>query len=157
MATLYELADELKNFNFQIDEETGEILNAEELDHLQMQRDEKIENICLWIKNLKADAEAYKNEKNSFAIKQKQAENKAESLKAYIQYILEGQKFKTDRITVSYRKSEVVQCDDISKLDSEYIRMKDPEIDKAKLKKALKEGVEIEGCRLIENQNMQIR
>ena len=157
MATLYELADELKNFNFQIDEETGEILNAEELDHLQMQRDEKIENICLWIKNLKADAEAYKNEKNSFAIKQKQAENKAESLKAYIQYILEGQKFKTDRITVSYRKSEVVQCDDISKLDSEYIRMKDPEIDKAKLKKALKDGVEIEGCRLIENQNMQIR
>lgn len=157
MATLYELADELKNFNFQIDEDTGEILNAEELDHLQMQRDEKIENICLWIKNLKADAEAYKNEKNSFAVKQKQAENKAESLKAYIQYILDGQKFKTDRITVSYRKSEVVQCDDISKLGSEYIRMKEPEIDKTKLKKALKDGVEIEGCRLIENQNMQIR
>ena len=58
--TLFELNDALRNFNLEIDEETGEILNAAELDALEMQRDEKIENIALWIKNLKAEAEAVK-------------------------------------------------------------------------------------------------
>ena len=54
-----------------IDLSTGEILDTAAFDQLQMERDEKIENIALWIKSLKADALAYKNEKDAFAEKQK--------------------------------------------------------------------------------------
>ena len=50
MATLYEINEKLLNFEFEIDEETGEILNAGELDNLELARDEKIENLCLYIK-----------------------------------------------------------------------------------------------------------
>lgn len=33
-----------------IDMETGELIDAEMLDKLSMERTEKIENVCLWIK-----------------------------------------------------------------------------------------------------------
>ena len=157
MAKLYDLVREIEDFEFEVDEETGEILNAEDLDNLELEKNEKIEQLCLWIKNLKSDAAAYKAEKDSFAKKQKAAENKAESIKNYIAYILAGEKFKTDRVTVSYRKSEQVECLDMSLVDDDYLRFKEPELDKAEIKKALKDGVKVGGCMLVERQNMQIK
>ena len=157
MAKLYDLVREIEDFEFEVDEETGEILNAEDLDNLELEKNEKIEQLCLWIKNLKSDAAAYKAEKDSFAKKQKAAENKAESIKNYIAYILAGEKFKTDRVTVSYRKSEQVECLDMSLVDDDYLRFKAPELDKTKIKKALKDGVKVGGCMLVERQNMQIK
>lgn len=157
MATLYELTAELANFELEVDEETGEVLNADELDNLQMARDEKIEGICLWIKNLKADAAAYKAEKDSFAKKQKTAENKIKSLSDYVQGALAGEKFKTTRVSVSYRSSTQVECTDFSLVEKDYLRFKDPELDKTKIKDDLKNGIEVKGCTLVERQNMQIR
>lgn len=157
MATLYELSSELANFELEIDEETGELLNADQLENIEMERNAKIENICLWIKNLKSDANAYKAEKESFEKKRKAAENKAEALKQYVQFILAGEKFKSSRVSVTYRKSESVECDDVFKVSDDYLRYKDPELDKTKVKEALKAGIEIDGCKLVEKQNMQIR
>lgn len=157
MGRLYDLVREIEDFEFEIDEETGEILNAEDLDNLELEKNEKLEQLCLWIKNLRSDAAAYKAEKDSFAKKQKAAENEAESIKNYIAYILAGEKFKTDRVTVSYRKSEQVECLDMSLVDDDYLRFKEPELDKTKIKKALKEGVKVGGCMLVEKQNMQIK
>ena len=157
MGRLYDLVREIEDFEFEIDEETGEILNANDLDNLELEKNEKIEQLCLWIKNLKSDAAAYKAEKDSFAKKQKAAENKAESIKNYIAYILAGEKFKTDRVTVSYRKSEQVECLDMSLVDDDYLRFEEPELNKTKIKKALKEGIKVGGCMLVEKQNMQIR
>lgn len=157
MGKLYDLVREIEDFEFEIDEETGEILNANDLDNLELEKNEKIEQLCLWIKNLKSDAAAYKAEKDSFAKKQKAAENKAESIKNYIAYILAGEKFKTDRVTVSYRKSEQVECLDMSLVDDDYLRFEEPELNKTKIKKALKEGIKVGGCMLVEKQNMQIR
>lgn len=157
MAKLYDLVREIEDFEFEIDEETGEILNANDLDNLELEKNEKIEQLCLWFKNLKSDASAYKAEKDSFAKKQKAAENKAESIKNYIAYILAGENFKTDRVTVSYRRSEQVECPDMSLVDDDYLRFKEPELDKTKIKKALKDGVKVGGCMLVERQNMQIK
>ena len=36
MATLYELAEELANFELEMDEETGEVLNLADLDKVEM-------------------------------------------------------------------------------------------------------------------------
>ena len=46
-----------------VDMETGEIIDMDKLSGLQMVRDQKIENIGCWIKNLLSDAEALKSEK----------------------------------------------------------------------------------------------
>lgn len=46
---------------------------------------------------------------------------------------------------------------DISKLDEEYLKFTDPEVDKTKVKKALKDGIELSGVVLVQNNNIQIR
>ena len=157
MAKLYDIVAEIENFRFEIDEETGEILNAKELDDLEMERDKKIENLCLWIKNLRADVKAYEDEEKSFALKKKQAKNKLESLENYVQYILAGEKFKTDKVSVSYRKSESVDCIDINYVDDDYLIYSEPRLNKRKIRDALKSGTHVVGCTLAEKVNMQIR
>jgi hypothetical protein len=157
LATLYELVKEIENFDLQIDEETGELLNIDELDALQLEKDTKVENICLWIKNLKSDAEAYRAEKDAFEKKRKAAENKAESLTKYIQYILSGEKFKTSKVNVSYRKSEKIICPDLLMVDDDYLRYLTPELDKKKIKDAIKSGVNVKGCNMEESLNIQIK
>ena len=83
--TLYEIQDNIRKAIEQgFDEETGEILDTNALEALEIQRDEKIENIALFIKNLKAEAEAIKAEKMNLAKRQQTAENKAEWLKQYL-------------------------------------------------------------------------
>ena len=151
---LYEIDNEIMNC---IDEETGEIVDVEKLDSLVMERDVKIENICLWIKNLKADAVALKAEKDNFATRQKAAENKAESLTKYISNYLNGDKYKSARVTVSYRKSEAVNITDISQIPTEYIKPAEPQADKTAIKNAIKSGTAIPGAEIIENQNIQIK
>ena len=157
MATLYELVKEIENFDLDIDEETGEILNMDELDALQLEKDAKVENICLWIKNLKSDAEAYRSEKKAFEQKIRAAENKAARLTAYVDYILAGDKFKSSKVSVSYRKSEQIECADLLDVDVDYLRYKEPELDKKKIKDAIKAGIEVKGCQLVERQNIQIK
>lgn len=140
-----------------LDLETGEVLDAEKLAELQIEREEKIENVALWYKNLCADAEAYKNEKNSFAEKQKAAEAKAESLKKWLDYVLAGEGFKTTKVTMSYRKSEQVVVDDLTQLDARFLKYAEPTPDKVELKKALKAGEEIFGARLESKNNISIK
>ena len=43
-----------------VDMETGEIIDAEKLDELKMEKEQKIRNIACWVKELKAEAEALK-------------------------------------------------------------------------------------------------
>ena len=92
-----------------IDAETGEIFDVEAFEQLALERDVKIESICLWIKNLNAEIEALKAEKDAFAQRLKAAENKRESLKKYISEYLAGNKFETAKVKVSFRKSESLE------------------------------------------------
>ena len=157
MANLYELTYALETFDFEIDEETGEILNADELEAIELERDEKIENIALWIKNLASDAEAYKREKDNFAKKEQTAKKKIDSLKSYLTMCLAGEKFKTDRVQISWRKSEAVEILDPAKIPEGWLVPQEPKLDKAGIKAALKDGEEIPGVTLKENNSIQIK
>ena len=152
--TLYEIENEIMSC---FDEETGEIFDSEKLEKMELERNEKIENICLFIKNLRAEAEALKKEKDAFAKRQKTVENKMESLKRFMEGYLAGEKFKTPKVSVSWRKSDKVEVDDVYKLPEEFVKYKEPEVKKEDLKKAIKEGKTFEGVHLIECNNIQIR
>lgn len=154
MANLYEINEQILNC---VDMETGEIIDGDRLNELQMAFDDKVENTALWIKDLLAEAEAVKAEKNNLAKRQQVCENKAKSLKEYLSKFLAGEKFKTSKVSISYRKSESVEVEDITKLDNDYLKYSDPTVDKTKVKKALKDGVELEGVKLVENNNIQIK
>lgn len=152
---LFELNQAVRDFELEIDEETGEILNAEALDSLELERDTKIENIALWIKNLKAEAEAVKKQKEAFYQREKALTNKADRLKEYLANNLMGEKFKTERVVLSWRKSQAVEVDD-NFSDERFIKY-EPKISKSEIKDALKSGETIKGARLIENNSLQIK
>lgn len=151
---LYEINERIASC---VDVETGEIIDEQMLQELEVAFDEKVENIALWIKNLTAEAKAIKEEKDSLAARQKACENKAESLKNYLALALAGESFKTPKVVISFRKSKAVQVDDASELDDDYLKYAAPTVDKAKVKKALEAGVELRGVRLVTNQNIQVK
>ena len=155
MANLYEINEAIMNT---IDLETGEITDFDKFEALQMERDEKIENIALWVKNLTSEAEALKAEEKAFAERRKRAENKAESLKRYLDSALNGQKFSTTKVAINYRKSTAVEVDE-SKLPAKWLREIPAThvVDRAEIAKALKAGEAIEGAKLVENNNIQIK
>lgn len=157
--TLYEINQELENaFDSLIDPETGEILDdACVLDALTMERNEKIENIALMIKNLRADAEAINAEAKKLKARAKACENRSEWLRSYLAMNLEGEEFKSPRAAISWRRSEAVNVTDVWALPAEYIRMADPEPDKTAIKKALKSGETVNGATLVENYSLQIK
>ena len=139
-----------------IDMETGEIIDAEKLDALNMERDEKIENVVLWIKDLKAEAEAIKAEKLALAERQKIAENKVESLKKWVAYALGGQKFSTAKCAVSFRNTESVEVTEegleaLMKEHDELLTYKAPEPNKKAIKDAIKDGLSVAGVQLVQN------
>ena len=140
-----------------IDADTGEILDADKLNALQIEREKKLENVALWIKNLTSDAEALKAEKQAFAERQKAAENKAESLKKWLTDALAGEKFKTTRVAVSFRKTKSVQVDDIFALDNSFLKYAEPTADKAAIKKAIEAGQEVAGATLVENVSCSVK
>ena len=140
-----------------IDEETGEILDVEMLEKLIQDRQNKIENVALWYKNVVAEAEAIKAEIQNLTARKKHDENLAESLKIYLSNVLDGEKFKTPRVSISYRKSSSVEVDDVFKLPEEFITYKMPEPKKSELKKAMSDGMKFIGVRIIEKNNVVIK
>lgn len=140
-----------------VDTETGEVLDVEALNNLHMAFNEKAENIAMFIRNLDAEAAALKEQKNIFAARQKAAENKRDSLKEYLATCLQGKPFKTDRVKVSFRKSESVKVTDQDQIPETYLVCSVPTVDKAGIKKALKAGENVPGCVLEEKQNIQVK
>ena len=149
-----------------VDQETGEIFDPEQLDALQMERAQKLEGVALWIKDLKAEAEAVKAEADKLNARKKAIDNKVESLKTWLLYALGGEKLKTARCNVYQTHSQKVVIDDekamidmlmSSPFGEKFLRMKEPEIDKNALKDSLKQGYEYEVAHLEETEGLVIR
>ena len=155
---LYEIEDAILNC---LDPETGEIIDEALFDELNLKREEKIENILLAVKNLTAESKAIREEELNLAKRRKVAENKAESLKNFVAGILDGMNFKTPRVAATWRKSEAVVVGSVSDLMKnnldDYLKYKEPEADKTKIKAALKSGVKIPGCYIEERNNLNIK
>jgi len=162
--TLFEINEKIEKC-FRLDEEnavdteTGEVFDGKYLDELEMQREEKITNIGRWIKNLDSDIEQLKAQKDAFAKRQKAAENKRDSLKAYLSQCLNGQKFEAEdkSVTITFRKSEAVSITDESVIPRKWFIKQDPKLDKAGIKAELKLGKKIKGAEIVVNNNIQVK
>ena len=145
-----------------IDEETGEIKDYEAFEELQMQKEEKIENTALWYKNLVAESKAIREEEKALAERRKSLENKAENLKNFINRTLDGNKFSTSKVAISYRKSTAVEVDDefidyAMKNNNDLLTFKRPEPNKTVIKGLLQGGFDIPHAELVERNNMSIK
>lgn len=161
MANLFEINKAIMNaWEACVDPETGEI-NEDiyaEMEALQVERDEKIENIACWAKNLMSDAAQLKAEAKTMADRAASAEKKAESLKRYLAAVLNGTKFETARCIIGWRKSMAVLIEPDADLPEEYVRTKvTTEPDKTAIKAALTSGKEIAGCSIETRNNLTLK
>ena len=165
MRALYEIDQEILAC---VDQDTGEILDTAKLDALQMEREKKLEGVALWVKDLKAEAAAVKEEADKLSARKKALDNKIDGLKNWLLYALGGDKLKTPRCNVYTTHSQRVNIvgdekDLIFWLERnmedprEYIRYKDPELRKDEIKRALKDGKEIEYAKLEETESVVIK
>ena len=159
--SLYQINAEIEQaWSAAVDPETGEIISeeaAQAVEQLSMAREEKIENLALYWKNLTAEAEALKNEKLALAARQSATEKKAESIKKYLASSMNGEKYKSEKVAISWRKSESVSVDANAFLPDDYMTFKEPVPNLTALKKALKAGEQIDGATLVTSNNIQIK
>ena len=163
MRALYDIDQDILDC---VDLETGEILDVEKLDALQMERERKLEGVALWIKDMKAEAAAVKEEADKLTARKKALENKMEGLKAWLLMALDGEKLKTPRCNVYQTHSQKLTVTDEEKLvqylkldddPDKYLRFKDPELRKDEIKKALKDGAFFPGAALEETESVVIK
>lgn len=64
-----------------------------------------------------------------------------------------------EKVAMSFRKSEAVEFDAkcIGDVPEEFLKFKDPELDKVAVKKVIKAGETVPGCELVARQNLQIK
>ena len=163
MRPIYEIDQDILDC---VDEETGEILDTERLDALQMERETKLEGVALWVKDLRAEADAVKAEADKLTARKKALDNKIDGIKAWLLGALAGEKLKTARCNVYQTHSQKVVVPDEARLVSflqtlekpdQFLRFKDPELRKDEIKKALKDGYEIPGASLEETESVVIK
>ena len=157
MATLYELTGQfLDIYNMELDEET----KLDTLDSIDWQTDyeNKVENYVKVIKNTEANIEARKNEIKRLTELNRSDERKKERMKEVLKesVALTGhERVDTPLFKVSFRKSQVVEVEDLLLPEGYKIATYKP--DKKRIKEDLKNGLDILGAKLVENQNLIIK
>lgn len=148
-----------------IDTDTGEIVDVERLAELNLEREQKLEGVALYVKNLLAEADSIKAEVDSLNKRMKSKKAEAERLKDYLAFALNGQAFETAKVDLRFRASQVVEITDdlecvhwlqMNNLD-DCLRYTMPEVEKAAVKKLLKEGKNIPGVVLKDKNNLQMK
>lgn len=159
--TLYEINAELLALLEQVDEETGELTcDLDALEALNLEREKKLEGLALYIKNLAAEATAIKAEAKALTERQKAAEYKAARARQYLADQLRGEKFKTPRVAVTWRKSVATEISEgvtWESFDERFLKYKDPEISLTAIREAIVAGETVPGAALVERQNIQIK
>lgn len=140
-----------------VDEETGEILDIHEFEKLAMSKQDKIENMALWVLDLKDESEQINAEIQRLKDRKAATDNKMKRLKEYIQIILGGEKLRTPLVSVSFRSNESVNITDAEAVinwvqhynkDDGVLKYLPPEISKTGIKQLIKEGATIPGASL---------
>lgn len=160
--SLYHIDLELESL---VDHETGEVLDFEAFEALQMARDAKIEGVLCWTKNLAAEANAIREEEQKLADRRKALERKREKLLDYAEKALGGAAFQTAKCAVTYRKSTAVEITDMDAvvqwcMDNGYdgkITYAQPTVSKTDIAPLLKAGMAVTGAELRERSNMGVK
>lgn len=158
---LYEIAPALRFAldDIVVDEETGEILNADALHAVEAEAAEKIEATALYLRELDAEAKAAKDEADRMIARVKSMQKRSDYLKAMLIEALHATgKVKTSRVTVSIRTTQAVAIEEGANLPEAYTTVKTTvSPNKIAIKQALIDGIDVPGCRLEARESVSIR
>ena len=140
---------------------SGEIDEQTFNDTLQaMGTEEKLESYCKVIRQLEADAEMLKAEKERIENKKKTVDNSIGRMKkAVIDFMKASGSTKSTAgtFTVALSTSKAVNILDESKVPVRFFVEQPPKIDKSAIRQELMSGAEIEGCELQINEGARIK
>ena len=169
MASLFTIDSEIKaildSVLDQTDENgefTGDIESIySSLEELQEAREAKMENIALYAKNLASEASAIKNEEIILADRRKRLERKCERLEGILMNSLlqnNETKASSPRFEAKIRYADNTEIEDESLIPKEYLVTKtEVKPDKTAIKKAIKEGKEVAGARIVSVPHINIK
>lgn len=161
---LYDVTAELEKIIDDYELETEEQLKdlppeiKAKLQELQVDANGMLYNIWGMIKNLDAEADALKAEKQRLAARQSTAERRAEWLKQYVALCIgEGTRWQSadGSRKFSWRKSEAVEVVDRESIPDCY-RVFDWKPALTEIKKDLKSGAEVPGAEIVQRLNLQV-
>lgn len=165
MANLYELTESMRTIWTLMEEgNLDDSVLAEVFDNTEEELSIKLEGYCKFIKNLESDVSGLKAEEKRLAEKRKTLENTIERSKRAMEnaLIVSGEKkMSCGTFTVSIQKNpEKVVMDEsyIENIPEEWLKIPEPEIDRAKIKEALKNGENLEGiAHLEQSESLRIK
>ena len=165
MANIYDIEQSFLAFWMLLEDDTIEDEVLEDaFDNLQEDLKCKLENCCKYIKNEESSIKGLKEEEARLKAKRQAAENRVTRLKSLMKLVMDTageKKLPCGTFTVSIQKNpESVVMDEqyIENIPEAYLKIKEPEIDKAKLKEDLKAGVVLEGiAHLEQTESVRIR
>lgn len=158
---LYEISDAIRAAldHIELDEETGEILQADALHAVEAEAAEKIEATALYLRELDAEAKAAKDEADRMIARVKSMQKRSDYIKSMLLDALHVTgKVKTARVTVSIRTTKAVEIAEGADLPEAYTTVKTTvSPNKTAIKDALSAGIEVPGCHIEERESVQIR
>lgn len=156
-----ELIDALLDADGDVDPETGLVFDLTLLDRLEMERNEKIENLLLYTAQLAADAEDIADYAATLNARAKSKKAKADRLKEWLcgEITRYGdKKFESRKVKGIVSTRSKVDIIDEKLLPPQYIRTKtETAPDKTAIGAALKAGELINGARLVDSKSLQIK
>ena len=157
---LYEIVDEVLLAYQETDEDNGD--GREALENWQAEFDYKLENCAKVIQNLKAEAEALRQEGQRLLAKAQTAKNRSQSLKEYIQNQMERlrlKKAKAGLFSFNIQNSPLrVDVSDEGMVPQEFWARTQVIFDKKKISAHIKETGEIpDGVTARQNTHLRIR
>lgn len=140
---------------------------ADTLESMDCELTDKLDNIACYIKSLKAEAEAIDQEEKRLKERKEAKTKKADRLTEYISQTLltlNKTKVETARNVLSFRKSASLYIEDESEIINvlssvgrgDLLDYKTT-IRKQALKEEIKNGMELDGVKIVEKQNLQIK
>ncbi len=156
---LYELNESFQQIQTLI--EDGQDGLQDTLESIEMAIEEKLENIGKVIKNLEAEAAAFKEEEKRLADRRRSLENNIKHLKQYAEnsmVVTGDKKIKAGLFTFAIQKNppSVSVFNDVIVPKKYYVPV-DPKLDKTKIKEDLKNGESIPGVELKQSESLRIR
>jgi hypothetical protein len=158
---IFKIENEYKLLMQEIEANEGELTDemAQRLEITQANLQEKATNYAFVVKHYEGEADIIAAEIKRLQELKKKRENNIERLKDRVKTAMQTfgvSKIETPTLTLSLRSSKAVEVVDENLVDEEYFRVK-KEVSKTELKKAIEEGKEVFGARIVENISLQIK
>jgi hypothetical protein len=162
---LYEITEQyLQLLEVASDPEVDPQVIADTMEAVEGDFEDKADGYAKVIAQLSADSDALKKEIDRLQARKKALEGSVKRIKENLQAAMiacDKKKFKTTLFSFGIQKnpaSVVMDTTDVFSIPAEFLVMRDPEIDKAAIKEALKDGRELEGiAHLEQGESLRIR